>query len=77
MAIMRPMKIFYWVMGVLIAGTFVPSVLFFVLYLFGGNPEYGRRARGLWMASRLFGMLALNILIWGHVAVGLWYIWFR
>lgn len=70
-----PMKIFYWVMGVLIAGTFVPSVLFFVLYLAGGNPDHGRRAKSLWTASRLFGMVGLNILIWGHVAVGLWQIW--
>ena len=71
------MKIFYWVMGVLVAGTFVPSALFFILYLLGGNAEHGRRAAAFWTATRLFGMFGLNILIWGHVAVTLWYIWFR
>lgn len=71
------MKYFYWVMGLLIAGTFLPSVLFFVLYLAGGNAEHGRRANAFWMASRLFGMFGLNILIWGHVAWGLWAIWVK
>ena len=50
---MRPMKIFYWVMGVLIAGTFVPSVLFFVLYLFGGNPEHGGQGPGIGGGGRI------------------------
>lgn len=69
------MKIFYWVMGVLIVGTFVPSVLCLLLYLVTGAREWGDRARGLWTTSRLFTMFALNLLIWGHVIVGLWRIW--
>jgi hypothetical protein len=35
-----------------------------------------RRARGLWNYTRLFSLLGGNILIWGHVLVGLWGIWF-
>lgn len=71
------MTIFYWVMAVLIAGTFVPSVFFLLLYAVTGDDVYGRRASGFWSYSRLFTLLSLNILIWGHVAVGLWQIWFR
>ena len=56
------MTVFYWVMGVLIAGTFVPSVLYLVLYASTGEDGCLRRARGL----------GGNILIWGHVIVGLW-----
>lgn len=70
------MKVFYWVMGVLIVGTFVPSVLCLVLYLVTGSREWGQRASGLWTTTRLFTMFALNTLIWGHVIVGLWHIWF-
>ena len=71
------MTIFYWVMGVLIAGAFTPSLLFFVLYLVLGEDKHARRARGFWTATRLFGMLGANVLIWGHVVVGLWHIWFK
>jgi hypothetical protein len=67
---------FYWVMGVLVAGTFVPSLFFFVLYGVTGNPALARRAKTLWNFTGVFAMLGLNILIWGHVLVGLWHIWF-
>jgi hypothetical protein len=66
------MKIFYWVMGVLIVGTFLPSVLFLLLHLITGSHEHGRRASALWNVSRVLVLLGLNILIWGHVAVGVW-----
>ena len=36
------MKIFYWVMGVLIVGTFVPSVLLFLVYLITGDNGLGK-----------------------------------
>ena len=39
------MKIFYWVMGVLIVGTFVPSLFYLVLYVVTGEPACARRAR--------------------------------
>jgi hypothetical protein len=71
------MKVFYWVMGVLIVGTFVPSVLFMLLYAMSGRHEALQRAKALWNFSRVLTMLGVNILIWGHVAVGLWQIWFR
>lgn len=71
------MIVFYWVMGVLIVGTFVPSVLFLLLYALRGDDVYAERARGFWTYSRLFTMFGVNILIWGHVAVGLWQVWFK
>lgn len=67
---------FYWVMGVLIVGTFVPSVLYLLLYAVTGRHECARRARALWNYTRLFTLLTINILIWGHVLVGLWQIAF-
>lgn len=70
------MTIFYWVMAVLVVGTFVPSAFFLVLYVVTGEDACASRARTLFMYTRLFTMLGLNILIWGHVIVGLWRIWF-
>jgi len=70
------MTVFYWVMGVLIVGTLVPSVLYLVLYAVTGEDGCMRRARGLWNYTRLLTLFAGNILIWGHVLVGLWRIWF-
>lgn len=71
------MKIFYWVMGVLIAGTFVPSVLYLLLYAATGADACIRRARTLWNVSRVFALFGSNLLIWGHVVAGLWRIWFH
>lgn len=70
------MTIFYWVMVVLIVGTLVPSAFFLVLYVVTGEDGCWTRARTLFMYTRLFAMFGLNILIWGHVVVGLWRIWF-
>jgi len=71
------MIVFYWVMGVLIVGTFVPSVLYLLLYVVTGERECVRRASTLWNVSRVLALFGSNILIWGHVIVGLWRIWFR
>jgi hypothetical protein len=71
------MKIFYWVMSILIVGTFVPSVVYLVLYAVTGEPECVRRAKSLWNFTRVFAALGANLLIWGHVCVGLWQIWFH
>lgn len=71
------MKVFYWAMGLLIVGTFVPSVLLLLLYAVSGNDVYARRAKAFWTVTRVFSLLALNTLIWGHVLVALWQIWFR
>lgn len=71
------MKVFYWVMGTLIVGTFVPSVLYLLLYATTGQHEALSRARALWNFSRVLTLLSFNILVWGHVVVGLWQIWFN
>ena len=70
------MKVFYWVMGVLIVGTFVPSVLYLILWAVTGEDTCLRRARTLWNVSRVFTLFGINLLIWGHVIVALWQIWF-
>jgi hypothetical protein len=69
------MTAFYWVMGLLIVGTFAPSVLYLGLYAVTGEDGCLRRARALWNISRVLTLLAINLLIWGHVVVGLWRIW--
>jgi hypothetical protein len=71
------MTAFYWVMGVLIVGTFVPSVLYLLLYATTGEQTCLRRAQALWNVSRVFSLLGFNLLVWGHVVYGLWGIWFR
>ncbi len=71
------MTVFYWVMGLLIVGTLVPSVLFLLIYAVSGDAACLRRASSLWSMTRLLALFGVNLLIWGHVAVGLWQIWFR
>lgn len=71
------MTIFYWVMGVLIVGTLLPSLMYVVLYAITGEPACAARARILWNISRVFALGGFNVLIWGHVAVGLWRIGFN
>ncbi len=69
------MVAFYWVMGVLIVSTLVPSVFFLMLYAIRGDAQHAMRARTLWNYSKLFTLLGINLLIWGHVLAGLWQIW--
>ncbi len=71
------MKVFYWMMGIIIVGTFVPSVMYLLLFAVTGEEACARRARVLWNVSRVFTLLGINILIWGHVIVGLYNIWFH
>jgi hypothetical protein len=71
------MTVFFWTMGILIAGTFVPSTIYLLLYAATGERECIRRAKIFWNVSRVLAMVGINLLIWGHVAVGLWNIWFR
>jgi hypothetical protein len=70
------MTVFYWVMAVLIVGTFVPSTLYLLLYAATGEPACMRRAKALWNFTRVLTLFGVNLLIWGHVAAGLWQIWF-
>ncbi|CAD5372892.1 conserved hypothetical protein [Rubrivivax sp. A210] len=69
------MTIFYWVMGVLIVGTLVPSVFFLLIYAFTGRDEAARRARTLWNVTRVFAFLGIDILVWGHLIVAIWQMW--
>ncbi len=71
------MTIFYWVMGLLIVGTLIPSIFFFVLYAVTGEKACARRASALWNVSRVFALFGFNLLVWGHVVWGLWSIWRR
>ena len=71
------MIVFYWVMGVLTVGTFVPSVVFILLYAFTGEDGCLRRARALFGWAKMFGLMGFNIGIWGHVAVALWGLFVR
>ena len=71
------MNIFYWVTTVVIVGTFIPSVLYFVLYAVTREIACLHRARAFWNFTRVLSLLGVNVLIWGHVVVGLWRIWFR
>lgn len=71
------MTAFYWTMAVLIGGTFAPAALYLLLYAFTGEQACLGRARLLWNLSRVFTLFGVNLLIWGHVAVGLWNIWAR
>jgi len=70
------MTVFYWAMGLLIVGTFLPSVLYLVLYVVTGEAACAIRARTLWNFTRVLTLLGTNVLLWGHVIVGLWRIWF-
>ena len=70
------MSFFYWTMAVLIVGSLVPSVLYLLLYAVTGEDSCMRRARALWNFTRVVALFGVNILIWGHVIVGLWRIWF-
>lgn len=71
------MTIFYWVMAVLTVATFLPSVMYILLYAFTGEEPCLRRARALFGWAKMFGLLGFNIGIWGHVLVALWRLVFR
>lgn len=66
------MTAFYAVMAVLTVGTFVPSVIYMLLYGVTGEQGCLRRARALFAWAKLFGLLGFNLGIWGHVVVALW-----
>ena len=70
------MTFFYWVMGLLIVGTLVPSALFMLLYAATGESSHAKRASHFWGFTRSLSLFGFNVLVWGHVAAGLWSIWF-
>ena len=71
------MRFFYWTTAMLIVGTFVPAAFYFALFVFTGESRHFDRAKTLWNYTRAFTLATLNILIWCHVIVGLWQIFFR
>ena len=72
----RKVAYFYWMMAVLTISTFIPSVVFVVLFACTGEDGCLRRARALFSWAKLFALLGFNIGIWGHVAVALWRLFF-
>lgn len=70
------MVVFYWVMGVLLALTALPSAFFFALYLASGEAGCQRRAVAFFRWAKLFGLLTFNVAIWRHVILGFWSIFF-
>lgn len=71
------MIVFYWIMAVLIVGTFLPSAMYLVLYLVTGEDPCLHRARAMWSFTKALALFGFNVLIWGHVIVGLWQVWFH
>jgi hypothetical protein len=69
------MKVFYWTMAVLTVGSFLPCLLYIVLYALTGEEACARRARIFWNSAKLFGLFGFNVGVWGHVAAALWNIW--
>ena len=70
------MKFFYWLMAILIVGTFVPSAFYLLIYAITGEDGAMQRARKFWALSRVFTLGGLNLLIWGHVIVAIWHLFF-
>ena len=50
------MKFFYWLMAILIAGTFIPSAFYLLVYAITGENGAMDRARRFWNLSRVFGL---------------------
>ncbi len=66
------MVVFWWVMGVLFALTFIPMLLYFGLFVSTGEPGCERRYKALWRWSLLIFMVTFNVSIWRHVVLGFW-----
>ena len=66
------MTTFYWVMGTLVALTLAPSAVYLLLYAFLGEEGCLARARTLFNLGKVFALMAINIGIWGNVAVAVW-----
>jgi len=66
------MTFFYGLMGFAMAATLLPSVFYLVLYLVTGADEALARAGKLWNFLRVFTLAGFNVMLWGHVIVGVW-----
>lgn len=66
------MSFFYWLMGLAMAGTLLPSAVFMGIYVFTGEDSALDRARKWWNLLRVFTLLGFNLMVWGNVLVGIW-----
>ncbi len=66
------MTLFYWLMGIGMVATLIPSGLFMGIYVFTGEDEALRRAGKMWNLLRVFTLLGFNLMLWGHVVVAAW-----
>ncbi|RZI95820.1 MAG: hypothetical protein EOP39_29310 [Rubrivivax sp.] len=68
------MTFFYGLMAFAMAATLLPSVFYLGLYLVTGANEALERASKLWNVLRVFTLMGFNLMLWGHVAMGVWYL---
>ncbi|HVK31102.1 MAG TPA: hypothetical protein VM845_01190 [Burkholderiaceae bacterium] len=66
------MTYFYWTMAGLTVASFLPCLLYIVLYAVTGEEACARRAKLFWNSAKVFGLLGFNVGVWGHVVVALW-----
>jgi hypothetical protein len=69
------MIVFYWVAGILLALTALPSAFFFVLYIVSGEDGCQRRATMFYRWAALVALTTFNIVIFKHVIGTLIDIW--
>ena len=67
------MTYFYWTMAGLTVASFLPCLLYIVLYAVTGEEACARRAKLFWNSAKVFGLLGFNVGVWGHVVVALWH----
>lgn len=66
------MTFFYWLMAAVMVATLLPSAFFMGVYVFTGEDGAFQRARSLWTFLRVFTLACFNVMLWGHVIVGVW-----
>jgi hypothetical protein len=69
------MTVFYWIAGILLALTALPSAFFFVLYIMSGEEGCQRRAAAFYRWAALVALTTFNIVIFKHVIGTLIDIW--
>ena len=61
------MRVFYWVAGVLLALTALPSAGFFLCYIMTGEDGCQRRAVMFYRWAATVGLLTFNIVLYKYV----------
>jgi hypothetical protein len=69
------MTVLYWVSGILLALTALPSAFFFLLYIMSGEDGCQRRAVAFYRWAALVALATFNIVIFKHVIGTLIDIW--